>query len=909
MKRIISICAACAIMLNLLCISASADGTDSAVFSDARRLLSVLEIGDIQEDYNEALNTAVSRGEAVDAVMRCVIGGGITVSEAPYSDVSPGASYAPAVASAKAMGILSPGGSFRPDDTVTFEELSKIAVSAAGYAPEAEKNGGYPIGYTGTAVRLGLLKGAGTQSGEINSADFAVIISNLLKCSPMVQKNYGTFSRCEILDDTDFLREVFDLEKIRGTVVKTQITSTDSGKYCHDGYAEIEASGRENMLIDCRDTDMSEFLGRSVDIYYKTADDGYELVNISARYGDRDLTVIYADEVDSFRGRVLKYTKHSTDGLWDERTESGSIEIPLDCSILLNGVFTEDISRAFEILNGDVLNLDSVRAVDSDMDGDIDIIDICAYYTVFVKNVDKTNKTISDKYDCGTIDLDEKNVANTVTNGDSMRASEFSSISANTVAAVYMGENTEKKVYKFVTGSKSVSGTVSELSNNSDGVEVKVNGEVYKVSDTIKNIASEIEVGEKYRLYLDYKGKVGGFKADALSNGFDEYGLTQNPTVAGKYFGIVVEGGKSPGVDEKISLKIFSSDGTMKVFEVSSKCTVDKQDYNGSTFDSLTAGIQKKLVQYELNDNSEIVKITSPAKERKDNTLSYSTGFNGTPVTLTFKQSANVFFGNASTAAGSQTVIMNVPDADYTGEVERAYSIGSSGAFTNDRKYTVIAYYTGTDSVAADILLNYSSSSTGSLPLDSEFMVVERVVSTIDEDGTEVKQIDGLQMGYAKSYKTVDSSIVDADGFSVDVSEGDIIQVSTDASGRCKFVRRLYDYDKPESYSPPGSYMDAGRIMKGCVYDFDSNIVQIVKNTFAVDESALTRSDATEFHNKYYARVCLFEKGKKPGSKPTVTKVDSTAFVSYKNDRANYSHVVVASNYGNPGAVIVIYKD
>ena len=138
-------------MLNLLCISASADGTDSAVFSDARRLLSALEIGDIQEDYNEALNTAVSRGEAVDAVMRCVIGGGITVSEAPYGDIYPGASYAPAVASAKAMGILSPGRDFRPDDTVTFEELSKIAVSAAGYAPEAEKNGGYPIGYTGTA--------------------------------------------------------------------------------------------------------------------------------------------------------------------------------------------------------------------------------------------------------------------------------------------------------------------------------------------------------------------------------------------------------------------------------------------------------------------------------------------------------------------------------------------------------------------------------------------------------------------------------------------------------------------------------------------------------------------------------------------------------------------------------------
>ncbi len=84
------------------------------------------------------------------------------------------------------------------------------------------------------------------------------------------------------------------------------------------------------MLLDCRDTGyVRKFLGRSVDIYYKTTDDGYELVNISARYGDRDLTVIYADEVDSFRGRVLKYTRHSADGLWDERTESGSIEIPL----------------------------------------------------------------------------------------------------------------------------------------------------------------------------------------------------------------------------------------------------------------------------------------------------------------------------------------------------------------------------------------------------------------------------------------------------------------------------------------------------------------------------------------------------------------------------------------------------
>jgi len=50
-------------------------------------------------------------------------------------------------------------GNFNPEADVSNEEIIKILVTALGYTPMAEQTGGFPMGYTRTAQRMGLTEG------------------------------------------------------------------------------------------------------------------------------------------------------------------------------------------------------------------------------------------------------------------------------------------------------------------------------------------------------------------------------------------------------------------------------------------------------------------------------------------------------------------------------------------------------------------------------------------------------------------------------------------------------------------------------------------------------------------------------------------------------------------------------
>lgn len=47
-------------------------------------------------------------------------------------------------------------GNFNPEATITNEEIIKMLVVTLGYSPMADQTGGYPMGYTRTAQKIGL---------------------------------------------------------------------------------------------------------------------------------------------------------------------------------------------------------------------------------------------------------------------------------------------------------------------------------------------------------------------------------------------------------------------------------------------------------------------------------------------------------------------------------------------------------------------------------------------------------------------------------------------------------------------------------------------------------------------------------------------------------------------------------
>lgn len=82
-------------------------------------------------------------------------------------------------------------GTFRPENTITYEELSKILVCLPGYRFYAEKEGGYPSGYMMYAASLGITKDlAFNNTDNVTRAHAAMMISKTLDVPLMVIVGY-----------------------------------------------------------------------------------------------------------------------------------------------------------------------------------------------------------------------------------------------------------------------------------------------------------------------------------------------------------------------------------------------------------------------------------------------------------------------------------------------------------------------------------------------------------------------------------------------------------------------------------------------------------------------------------------------------------------------------------------------
>ncbi len=122
-----------------------------------------LMVGD--EDGNMRLEDTITRAEATKMI--CAIYGlaldtfANNVEPSKFPDV-PDSHWAKNYINAmKDCGIVEGDekGNFNPEAEITNEEILKMLVSVIGYASMAEQTGGFPMGYTRTAQKIGLTEG------------------------------------------------------------------------------------------------------------------------------------------------------------------------------------------------------------------------------------------------------------------------------------------------------------------------------------------------------------------------------------------------------------------------------------------------------------------------------------------------------------------------------------------------------------------------------------------------------------------------------------------------------------------------------------------------------------------------------------------------------------------------------
>lgn len=94
-------------------------------------------------------------------------------------------------------------GCFLPEDDITKTDVLKMAVTALGYKPMAEKEGGYPNGYVTVAQKTGLIKNTAALDEPALRKEVADIIYTALDVPIMQVTGFGEEVEYSIMDGTN----------------------------------------------------------------------------------------------------------------------------------------------------------------------------------------------------------------------------------------------------------------------------------------------------------------------------------------------------------------------------------------------------------------------------------------------------------------------------------------------------------------------------------------------------------------------------------------------------------------------------------------------------------------------------------------------------------------------------------
>lgn len=685
-------------------------------------------------------------------------------------------------------------GTFRPNENVTYAQAVKMIVCALNYGTVVEKTDVWYQGYINLAMQLNLTKNAmGTPDAPAVRGLVAQLTYNMNNTAPAVQKGYDDNGN-PIFGKGDNTKEedATGTEEIQGQLIAIfgkAINGDDSGlnnkqvRVVSDGEVMKFVVGTYSMA------DMEEFLGYNVDIYYSEDNSGnYVIEKISKASSNNEYTVADVD-VDNVTTTSIYY--------YDENSRKGISELKFDSEmyVLRNGGLIADGTLVNELdftsgLGGDS---GSIKFIDYDGDGDMDVAFISKYKTMYVKSVTKNSNTytVYDKFD-GTNEVfndDTQYVTVKIANNNSNALADgaLSSISTNNIISIaYPPVGTDE--VEIIVSKKTASGSssASEVTRiNSNGVVVFGKNEFYTSNyyDANKDNVTypqTMEVGDSCSVYLDFTGKIAAI---------------DKKEIAANYGYVINVAPKSGSMDDNEVEILIYNNGVKKLsvsetgFKIngSSAEPIDLVTAIQTAASSVNANIDPSkvangekavLIKYELAGNGKLKAVTTNFTNNTvvSGSFAYSSSvFNKAPDKITINDTTKVFF---------------VP-VDRT--VQSGYKMGK-GNLTNSESYHVHAFDIENNIAKAIVVYGQDVK----IKPTAETILVKKITSVSNANGEPVKELEyytfGTIGGEAKKYLTKESNTLDG------IEPGDIIKVLLD-NGVVEKVLPIFDSSEKTIYA------------------------------------------------------------------------------------------------------------
>lgn len=668
------------------------------------------------------------------------------------------------VADQQGMVIGDDVGTFRPDDSVLFQEAVAIIVRALGYEPAAEDRGGYPSGYMYIASTNQLFKGIdATATAPAKRGDIAQLVFNALTVNLMEQTGYGSNVSYEVVDKT-LLYDKLNVEKAYGQIVGTSETTLTGGNTTADDRIMID----KNTYLE-GDTNAKQLLGRNVLFYAridKTSDDKTLLVVREQTNKNKTLTINAADIVKiTGEDATTKTVEYWENKATDKKTKTATIQA--DPTYIYNGKFKDIVPMEdLKPVSGNLVLLDT------DMNSSYDIVFVNHFSNLVVDTISNITGRVTDKYNNGSLvfDPDDETIKYSIVK-DGAEITVGDLVEWNVISYTI---SDDKELIKAYVSDASITGTVTEMSE--DGYRI---GDSDKLYEKAASYPHDINLRDKGTFYLDYENKIA---AVSTKTGSGQTSTTNYAYLVGAAMGDKFE--------TTAQFKMFTKAGETVILDSSSKMRLNETfgQEPSAVVAALTSGgkVTPQLIVYETNSSGNVTAIETAV----DNT---STGAPNTDKFTLNKVGTDLIYKSASGKLGgftidSDTIIFDIP-AEAGDDTDR-YSIRNRSTLSNDSAYDALIFDLQEDYTANVVVI---TSSTGVSSPESPILVVSQIAETQNEDFDYTDRLYGYQGGEAVDMLAADKTVLRKNDGANPLKAGDVIQYKVNSRGEIDGITLLFD--------------------------------------------------------------------------------------------------------------------
>jgi len=795
------------------------DVDQSASYAESVSVLSSLGlmIGDEQGNFNP--DKTITRAEAATIIVRAK---GLEDAAAgakgatQFTDVAADHWASGYINLACQNGIVAGygDGTFGPEDEVTYEQITKMIVSALGYTPMANKQGGYPTGYLVIASQKGIAKGTNGQSGEpAPRATVARLLYNSLTVNMMEQTVYSVGAEEYGEVDKTLLYDYLDIDVYEGIVTATYATTPNTVDVNnktitieHDKFNGV--AKKDTITAEEGNTNAAGYLGYYVVAYAADVDetDEYTLLAVAPKSNKNETVSIDYSQIDNvvYVGSDITridYMAKSTD------RSATKLNLNDKAKYFYNG--KEDFDNAEDFLGqtADAVKPGYVKFVDYNKDDEFDYVFITAYGKDYVVDeVNEAQQRLVDKDGANIrIDLDDEDVIYTFYKADGTPAS-FEDIKVNDVLT--FAESDDSTLVAVYISDKVVEGTVSE--QRKDGEDYyTIDGEEYRLS-TSNSIS--VKVADEGKFYLNVDNRIVRKETDRNVS-TDKYAYLYDAELTTGLGG------------DTVQIQCLTAAGEMKIFDLATKVTVYKEErvkvgtvdgvdkyeyqYNSAVVESAKAGADlgifklediddvddpkptPVLFQYDINSSGKIHRIYAAAGNM----------FTEDGPSLDGSVSERTYDADTVRLGGTyldkETIVFNVPAKNATDYDENDFTVSTVAKTFKESNSGYTADFYDIDDYPA-IVVAYGAK--GDIDDSTKLFVISKVTTGNNDNGTSVQRFYGYQEGeYVNAFASEDGVTVLVDGkesTSYEVKAGDVVIFSLDLKGDIDKIQVLMTADE-----------------------------------------------------------------------------------------------------------------